>query len=500
MTAPSLRSRVVLACLAVTVLSLVGAGLLVHRAVRDRLYAQLDANLRTVRLPLSPAAGAPAGVPTDARGTPAGNATNRPADPVVAIETRRPDGTVERRVAALFIDGTTDAPILPAVIAAPRDGGSASGPALFFDARGTTHRFRVKASSRDDGSQLLIALPLDDVTDTLAGLRRAQILVIALAAALAGAATLVLARVALRPLTRVERVAVAIAGGQRHQRVGLLPANTEVGRMAASFDAMVDELSAAMDRQSRTEAQLRQFVADAAHELRTPVAGVAAYAELIERGAADRPADLARAVTGIRTETTRVARLVDDLLVLARLDAPTTVPVAHAVNLAVLSGEAVDAARAIDPDRTIHLATDSHVFARGDPDLLRRVLDNLLANVRAHTPPTAACLVTVMSASPPDVARVSIADSGPGMSDADAARAFDRFWRSDQSRARATGAGAGFGLAIVRRAIESMHGTVTISQTPGGGLTVTVDLPNSQAPTSSGHPATEARVVEAPPA
>ena len=164
---------------------------------------------------------------------------------------------------------------------------------------------------------------------------------------------------------------------------------------------------------------MRQFVADASHELRTPITATAAYAELFERGAKDRPDDLERAMTGIRSETSRMADLVEDLLLLAQLDEQR--PITRTpVDLAAVAFESVDAATAVAPDRPVRLRVDDVAVVIGDPSRLRQVLDNLLANVRTHTPPATPCSLTVRREG--DDAVVIVADEGPGMNSGDAAR------------------------------------------------------------------------------
>ena len=182
----------------------------------------------------------------------------------------------------------------------------------------------MKVSRFTNGEQLVVAAPLTDVTDTLRRLRLVEAGV-SLAALLAGGSiALALVTLALRPLRRVEAAAGAVAAGDLARRAALPPGRSEVAQLGATFDTMVDRLTDALDERAKTEERLRRFVADGAHELRTPIAALSAYAELIERGACDRPADLARAVTGIRTECARLGVLVEDLLVLARHDAATT--------------------------------------------------------------------------------------------------------------------------------------------------------------------------------
>jgi two-component system OmpR family sensor kinase len=227
-----------------------------------------------------------------------------------------------------------------------------------------------------------------------------------------------------------------------------------------------------LDHLEASDRRLRRFVADASHELRTPLAAVRAYAELFGRGAAARPQDLERSMVGITREAERMSLLVDDLLLLARLDEGR--PLAKKpVDLGALVGEAVDAARVVEPDRPIEASVEP-VTVEGDRDRLRQVLDNLFANARTHTPP--ATPVSVELHRVDGRARLSVADRGPGLSEEQASRVFERFYRGDGSRARASG-GAGLGLSIVAAVTEAHGGTAEVLPTPGGGATFVITLP-----------------------
>jgi two-component system OmpR family sensor kinase len=220
---------------------------------------------------------------------------------------------------------------------------------------------------------------------------------------------------------------------------------------------------------------MRQFVADASHELRTPIAATAAYAELFTRGARDRPADLDRAMSGIRTETARMSELVDDLLLLARLDDQRPLSVER-VDLTEVVLAAVDAARTLEPDRPIRLKIDEVVSINGDATRLRQVLDNLLANIRAHTPITTACEVKVEADT--QAVTLTVSDNGPGVSDDELFHLFDRFYRVDEARARTTG-GSGLGLPIVAAIVHAHGGSIAASRAEPSGLTVTIRLPRA---------------------
>jgi two-component system OmpR family sensor kinase len=287
-------------------------------------------------------------------------------------------------------------------------------------------------------------------------------------------------RIGLRPLEDVERTADSIAAGNLDQRVPGADQPTEVGRLARALNVMLERIQAAFDARVRSEARLkdneqhlRQFVADASHELRTPIAAVSAYAELFERGAWERTDDLPRVMAGIRTETARMDRLVDDLLTLARLDEGVPMEQEH-VELVALASDAVRTATAVGPEWPVSFWAAHPVEVTGDKHRLRQVVDNLLANVRAHTPPGTSATVRVDQLD--GLAQIEVRDTGPGMPAEDARRVFERFYRADQARARTSG-GSGLGLSIVWAIVAAHGGTVTADSSPGGGFAVTVRVP-----------------------
>lgn len=471
----TLRTRLVLGALAVTVAALTLTDVLVHRAMRDHLVDRLDRSLREAPLGRGrdgPDDDGPAG-DRDGPGD-----TDGPADPIVFSQGRAADGTVTVNRPARFPDGSTAEPRLPASIAVATPSDDANGFAVFFDAPSVTPggpTFRVKVSQFTNGTQLVVAAPLTEVRATLATLRSILLGVTAVAVVLAGAVSWALVHVGLRPLRRVERTAAVIAGGRLDERAALSGAPSDVQQLGDSFDAMVDRLTSALEERTRTEGRLRQFVADAAHELRTPVAAVSAYAELIEHGAASRPDDLQRAVRGIRAESGRLGSLVEDLLVLARLE-ETEPGTGEPVELVAIAAEAVEAARTIAPDWPVRLEAARPVDTTGHAGQLRRVVDNLLANVRAHTPAGTPCVVTVSADETSGRCRIEVTDQGPGLDAAGRASAFDRFWRADRARARA-GGGAGLGLAIVAGIADAHGGSASLADAVPTGLSVRVDLP-----------------------
>jgi len=330
------------------------------------------------------------------------------------------------------------------------------------------------ATVQGTDAMLITGTSLADVDATLRRLLAIMLLVtVAVLAALAVLGLWVV-RIGLRPLEEIGTTAAAIAEGDLTRRVARAEPRTEVGRLGLALNAMLAQIEAAFDAQAASERRLRRFVADASHELRTPLAAVRAYAELFGRGADRRPDDLERAMTGIGRESERMTVLVEDLLLLARLDEGRPLE-REPVALDEVVTEAVDAAVAVDSDRPVDLEADP-VVVLGDRDRLRQVLDNLLSNVRAHTP--AGSPVRVRVGSENGLAVVEVADSGPGMTSEETARVFERFYRSDSSRSRATG-GVGLGLSIVAAVAEAHGGAVSAHSTPGDGATFRITFPRN---------------------
>ncbi len=278
--------------------------------------------------------------------------------------------------------------------------------------------------------------------------------------------------VGLRPLTAIGATAATIAAGDLSRRVAREDERTEVGRLGLALNTMLAQIESAFRAREASERKLRRFVADASHELRTPLAAVRAYSELFTRGAAERPADLERSMAGITRESERMSLLVEDLLLLARLDEGR--PLARdRVELREVVAESVETARTLEPERVIESRLEDAPVI-GDRDRLRQVVDNLLSNVRAHADGAASVSVSLERTG--DLVRLTVADTGPGLTDEQAEHAFERFYRADPSRARTAG-GAGLGLSIVAAVIESHGGRASAGAAPGGGAAFTIELP-----------------------
>ncbi|HEY6787805.1 MAG TPA: HAMP domain-containing sensor histidine kinase [Trebonia sp.] len=341
--------------------------------------------------------------------------------------------------------------------------------------------WRVIVRPLDGAQHLVVAYSLDDLNSTVTRLELADAIAGALALALLAVVGLPLIRASLEPLARIEATAAAIAGGDLSRRIDHPPGNTEVGRLAEALDAMLGTIEAAYRaradgeaRAVRSEQRMRQFIADASHELRTPLTSVRGLAEYgLQQGTAATQDELLRLMTMIQNESARMGRLVADLLLLARLDAGPSLT-RRPVDLASIAAEAVQAARVVHPGRPVTLVAAEPVVVRADDERVRQVIDNLLGNACTHTPEGSAVTVTVTATA--DSGQLSVADAGPGMTPQQAARVFERFYRSDDARDRNSG-GTGLGLAIAASLTAAHGGQLTVDTAAGRGATFHVRLP-----------------------
>jgi two-component system OmpR family sensor kinase len=343
---------------------------------------------------------------------------------------------------------------------------------------GDLGEFRVVARERPaPGDTTTIAgLSTADVSATTTNLALIFVLVTFAALLIAALAGTQVVRVALRPLGRVaataRRVAeLPLARGQvtLAERVPESDPRTEVGQVGAAFNRMLEHVESALRSRQESEEKVRQFVADASHELRTPLASIRGYSELTRRSGLELPDDIVYALARIESESVRMTSLVEELLLLARLDAGQEL-VHGTVDLVPLLADAVSDAHAASPEHHWRVeAADQPVVVVGDANRLHQVVGNLLANARVHTPAGTTVTVSVTTDGPASdggAAVLTVADDGPGIPADLQPVLFERFARGDASRTRATGS-TGLGLAIVAAVIEAHHGSVTVQSRPG---------------------------------
>ena len=456
----SLRTRLLLGLLGLVAVGLIASDLLTYRFLRESLMDRLDDQIEAA---VEPVLGR---LQVDQR---------RPTRAVVPGGTYgavvRDDGTVvASRPFGYEAEDPQDLPQPRLTIADLSRRAPFTTPAVESRSPG----FRVVVKTLTSGDNLVVAVPMNEVVQTLRKLVLIEVLATTGVLAGVGVLALVVVRAGLRPLEDIGRTAGAIAEGDLSRRVEPAEPRTEVGRLGLSLNAMLTQIQSAFEARQASEDRLRRFVADASHELRTPLTSIRGYAEMFRRGAADRPEDLATAMRRIEEESVRMGVLVDDLLLLARLDQGRPLD-RQPVDLAQVAADAVHDARAVEPERTIALEGPDTAVVLGDELRLRQVAANLLANARQHTPPTAAVRVGVRRENGSVV--LEVADEGPGLSSEEAAKVFERFYRSDPSRARTQG-GTGLGLSIVAAVAEAHGGRARVESEPGHGARFWVELPS----------------------
>jgi len=472
----SLRARLTIVAVALVAIGLVATELLTYHYLSRFLLHRVDEQLVTVQ--------------PQAQFTLA-HIGDGPGGGVIA------DPSIPSGSYAQFVDPSGDvvraaplgyAPegVTPAALPAHLPGSYGTDPhgSVTFTTLAGGATYRVRASAVPDGGTLVVAIPLTEVRATLGRLLGLEaligVVVLALVALLAGW----LVRIGLRPLTGMGETAGAIAAGDLTRRVEPAEESTEVGRLGIALNTMLAHIESAFEERRRSEERLRRFVADASHELRTPLTSIRGYAELFRRGADTRPDDLAKSMTNIEGEAARMGVLVDDLLLLARLDQGRPLE-RDPVDVAAVVGDAVESARAVEPGRSIELTVETPVEIVGDGGRLRQVADNLLDNARVHAPDAP---VHVRVGRDGADAVIEVADEGPGIDPEVGSRIFERFTRGDPSRSRGTG-GAGLGLSIAAAIVEAHGGSVTATARPDGtGTVVTIRLPVTGPPEAPARP------------
>ena len=395
-----------------------------------------------------------------------------------------PPGDRFNTVFRQYVDATgTVVQVIPRGYPAPNVGPSvAQKPTTVSSVSGDSH-WRVIGAYDERGNPVVLGLSLREVESTTHRLLVLEAGVGAVVLLLLAAGGYLVVRSSLRPLVEVETIAEAIAAGDLSLRVPESDPRTEVGSLSRSFNAMLAQIETAFAARSASEAQaraseerMRRFVGDASHELRTPLTSIRGFAELYRQGALPASADVSRAMSRVEGEASRMGVLVEDLLLLARLDQQRPLERAP-VDLLELAGDAVQDARAMDPSRSIRLeavAAGPAPVVSGDAARLRQVFGNLVANALTHTP--AGTDVTIRVSTSAAAAVVEVVDCGSGIAVEDRERVFERFFRADTSRTRASG-GSGLGLSIVAALVAAHGGSVSVTDTPGGGATVAVSLP-----------------------
>ena len=282
-------------------------------------------------------------------------------------------------------------------------------------------------------------------------------------------------KVGMRPLEKIEETAEQIAAGDLSARLENFDPDTEVGRLSTSLNTMLSRIEESFEARMQSEDKLRRFVADASHELRTPLTAIRGFAELHRQGAVPEGEKTHELIARIEKESMRMGYLVEDLLMLARMDQSRELVISD-VNLSELVQEAVTSAQAAGPDHVITTNISAGIVTKGDADKIYQVVTNLLANARAHTP--AGTTITVSAFSDGADSFITVADNGPGLTAEDQARIFERFYRVDASRQRNSKDGSGLGLSIVDAVMRAHGGDVSVESELGKGAAFTLRFTN----------------------
>jgi two-component system OmpR family sensor kinase len=465
----SLRARL-LAGMAVVAVVLIGASVVITRVTRSYLLDQLDAQLVN--------AGGPRAF--DGEGSPPPDfepsGTGVPLSPVfiAAVDTA---GEVQVLARPTLDSGDPALPTIDAdqAFALAESGETAT---VSTDVDGERYRVLARSSPRSD-EVIVVGLSMSNVDSAIARLVTVQLVTTLIVLAVLSLVTWWVIRLGVRPIKRMTATATMIAGGDLSHRVPAAAPGTEAGELGVALNQMLGRIETAFDERAASEARLRRFIADASHELRTPVTTIRGYGELYRLGGLEEPRQLDEAMRRTEQEAARMGNLVADLLQLARLDQGRELQQLP-VRLDLVVADAAADARAVQPERRLRVDLEA-VTVIGDDERLRQVAANLIGNALVHTPVETAIDLDVRvaaagdDASPP-LAQLTVTDHGPGMEPEAVAHAFERFYRADPSRSRQQG-GSGLGLSIVESIVVAHGGTVTMTSEPGRGTTVQMQLP-----------------------
>jgi two-component system, OmpR family, sensor kinase len=469
----TLRIRLVVGLVVLLTAGLALFGFATYGFYQHSEYQRLDSQIRNLEPVVDRELDVAAGLGDSGGGSAPGGGPGGPhgsgPPPVSAAlgtyaELRSPSGGL-----LATINSTSTTPKLPSTYPALRTGG-----ALFtVGSSSGSGQFRCLVVATPNGTSL-IAIPTTEVTKSLHKLALIETgAAAALLLVLSGGSWLILRR-GLRPLERMAGAARSITAGDLSQRVSE-GGPTEVGELGLALNTMLDDIEDAFKEREETERRLRQFLADASHELRTPLTSIQGFAELFRLSGENAPVDLPTILRRIEEESVRMGVLVEDLLLLARLDQPREAERAP-VDLAVLAADACSDAVAHAPDRPVTLDAPEPVVVSGDQAHLRQAIANLVTNATRHTPPRTA--IDVSARLEGGRAVVSVRDHGGGLDAEALAHAFDRFWQADRAR---SGTGAGLGLALVASIAAEHGGSAEAANADGGGAVFTLRLPLDRA-------------------
>ena len=477
----SLRNRLILATLALGTVAIAASDFAASNSLRSFLINQADSQLsdvvQTSMLRLDRA-----GIESENSNEEGAENGFRPLRPLGAVPTTTAvtlldlEGNIVGQIGGEFansIDAGEFHKLTPAEVI--------SHNGLPFTIPGNHGEPDIRAIARPLPSgegTVIISVALDSVEETVAGLTGIFFLISFIVLISIAVVARSLIKLTLKPLNQIEKTAAAIAEGDLSARLPEVNPKTEVGRLTGSLNTMLSRIEESFAVRTASESKLRRFVADASHELRTPLTAIRGFAELHRQGAVVGEEKTKELISRIEKESIRMSSLVEDLLLLARLDQSRELTI-DPVDINHLVKEAVASARAAGPDHEITISTmNDEVFVLGDSMRIHQAIANLLANARTHTP--AGTKISVDILQDELETRISVSDTGPGLSESDQERAFERFFRADPSRVRASGEGSGLGLAIVDAVMKAHGGSVEVKSKLGEGATFTIIFPQKE--------------------
>jgi two-component system OmpR family sensor kinase len=488
----SLRNRLLLATVVVAAIGIGASDFAAHAKLRGFLIRQVDSQLssvadgtvtRLVRAGIAPASDdstmTTSGTPSSSSPYSSNAAPEfHPVSPLRGVPTATsvtlldPTGVVLGQLGGDIASGGSQATFSGMTL---KEVASTKGKAFTIetDHPHTSTRAMAFVLPSNLGS-VVVSVSLNSVDRTLHELSWLFLLISLIVLLLIGLISRWLITLSLKPLLEVEVTAAAIADGDLSARLPELQPSTEVGRLTQSLNTMLGRIEESFEQKNASESKLRRFVADASHELRTPLTAIRGFAELHRQGAVTGEVKVKELVGRIEKESIRMGSLVEDLLLLARMDEARP----HAlepVDLTHLIGESVASARAAGPEHPITLDVADDLYVLGDNKRIHQAVGNLLANARTHTP--AGTAITITANSNESETTVSVSDAGPGLSEQDQSRIFERFFRVDPSRARHAGEGSGLGLSIVDAVMKAHGGRVSVESELGKGATFTLHFP-----------------------
>ena len=486
----SLRSRISLGVVALTALGFLASGLVAQNALQSYLTTQIDHELEAITggtLPRILRAGIAHEALENHRGdgegreddeAPAGTQPNSPLQRIpttTSLTVLDADGNIigglggdlNKASISDYVRG-----LLPSEVAKHGD------EPFTIEAAGADFRAVARSLPNNSGT-LVAAQSLEELDNTVSRLGFLFFFISLVLLVLMAIAARTVVAVGLRPLKTAEETAEEIASGNLSARMPEASPNTEVGRLVTTFNTMLTRIEDSFSARTKSEDKLRRFVADASHELRTPLTAIRGFSELYRQGAVKGEEDTKQLISRIEGESKRMSSLVEDLLLLARVDQAREMK-SEAVDIVKLVADATASAQVSGPNHPITLiAPKSEVFMLGDEVRIHQVIANLLANARSHTPDGTP--IAVMITSSEDGLSISVADKGPGISEVDQKRIFERFYRADSSRARSGEDGTGLGLSIVEAVMKAHGGTVSVESELGKGTKFTLTFPQKEA-------------------